>query len=168
MRDVFSEPNEPRRPISGTTAILCDDFEACDDVNVDVDVELRTRSVDWRLDGGFSSSSLDADERVLRDLLLLWRSRSRSLSLSLVRGVLRSRSGSFLLRRRCESDMVRRRRGSPRWCYCGPRSRQASAGGITSAAMGSVDWASRAGTSRGCAYQDSSSPSIYINQGRVR
>jgi hypothetical protein len=127
MRDVFSEPNEPRRPISGTTAILCDDFEACDVVNVDVDVELRTRSVDWRLDGGFSSSSLDADERVLRDLLLLWRSRSRSLSLSLVRGVLRSRSGSFLLRRRCESDMVRRRRGSPRWCYCGPRSRQASA-----------------------------------------
>ena len=69
MRDVFSEPNEPRRPISGTTAILCDDFEACDDVNVDVDVELRTRSVDWRLDGGFSSSSLDADERVVRDLL---------------------------------------------------------------------------------------------------
>jgi hypothetical protein len=45
--------------------------------------------------------------------------------LSLVRWVLRSRSGSFLLRRRCESDefnMMERRRGAPRWCDCGPGS----------------------------------------------
>lgn len=45
---------------------------------------------------------------------------------------------------------------------------RASAGAITSAAMGSFNWASDAGTLRGCAYQDSSSPSIYTNQGRVR
>jgi hypothetical protein len=45
---------------------------------------------------------------------------------------------------------------------------QASAGAITSAAMGNVDWALQAGTLRGCAYQESSSPSIYTNQGRVR
>ena len=45
---------------------------------------------------------------------------------------------------------------------------RASAGAITSAAMGSFNWASGAGTLRGCAYQDSSSPSIYTNQGRVR
>lgn len=121
MRDVLSEPNEPRRPISGTTAILCD-LDVCDDDKVEVDVELRTRSVDGRLgSGGFSaSSSLEADERVLRERVLLWR--SRSLSLSLERWVLRSRSGSFLLRRRCELDdvsMVKRRRGA-RWCDCGP------------------------------------------------
>jgi hypothetical protein len=37
---------------------------------------------------------------------------------------------------------------------------QAAAGEITSAAMGCFDWASEAGKVRGCAYQDSSSPSI--------
>ena len=123
MRDVLSEPNEPRRPISGTTAILCD-LDACEEASVDDEVEVRTRSEDGRRgSGGFSeSSSLEADERVLRERLLLWRSRSRSLSL--VRGRLRSRSGSFL-RRRCESDefnMIARRRGAPRQCDCEPAS----------------------------------------------
>jgi hypothetical protein len=37
---------------------------------------------------------------------------------------------------------------------------QAAAGEITSAATGCVDWASEAGKVRGCAYQDTSSPSI--------
>lgn len=119
--EVLSEPNEPRRPISGTTAILCD-LEACEEARVEVEVEVRTRSEEGRLGrGGFSvsSSSLEADERVLRERLLLWRGRSLSLSLSLslsfVRELLRSRSGSFL-RRRCESEefnMAARWRGAP-------------------------------------------------------
>lgn len=117
--EVLSEPNEPRRPISGTTAILCD-LEACEEARVEVEVEVRTRSDEERLGrGGFSvsSSSLEADERVLRERLLLCRGRSLSLSLSLsfVRELLRSRSGSFL-RRRCESDefnMAARWRGAP-------------------------------------------------------
>lgn len=108
--EVLSEPNEPRRLISGTTAILCD-LDVCEEASVDVDVEVRTRSVEWRLDSGGSSvlvlvlvsSSLEAEERVLWERLLLWRSRSRSRSLSLLRELLRSRSGSFL-RRRCESE----------------------------------------------------------------
>jgi hypothetical protein len=76
MRDVFSEPSEPRRPISGTTAILCD-LAVSDEVEVDVDV--RTRSNEGRSGSGgpsVLSSSLDADERVLRVRLLLCRSRS--------------------------------------------------------------------------------------------
>jgi hypothetical protein len=68
--DVFSDPSEPRRPISGTTAILCD-LDVSEDVDVEVDV--RTRSIGGRSgsDGPSVSSSLDADERVLRVLLLL-------------------------------------------------------------------------------------------------
>jgi len=66
--------------ISGTMAMLCDWPDRDDD-----DVR-RTRSSPV-------SSSLDADERVLRRCL------------SLLRGLLRSRSGSFLLLRRlCASD----------------------------------------------------------------
>ena len=145
MRDVFSEPSEPRRPISGTTAILCDGGVS---EEVEVDVDVRTRSNEGRSGSGGPSvsSSLDADERVLR-VRLLWRSRSRSpLSRFLVLSfsLLRSRSGCFL-RRRCEVSEV------SILLYDGPgvtESREAgraSAGEITSAAMGCFDWASEAG-----------------------
>lgn len=45
---------------------------------------------------------------------------------------------------------------------------QAAAGEITSAATGWLDWALQVGTLRGCAYQESSSPSMDPNQSRVR
>lgn len=110
--EVLVEPMEPLRSISGTTAILWERTEWRDDDGV------RTRSASG------CSSSLEADERVLRGRVLLWRSRSfsrslsrwrsrslslslslsRSRSLSLLLGLVRSRSESFLLRRRCESE----------------------------------------------------------------
>lgn len=97
--DALAEPREPRRAISGTTAIFCD-LDDCDDDDV------RTRSPEGRSRGRSASASslLEADERVLRDLELLCRSlsfsRSRSRSLSLLFGLLES----FLLRRRWASD----------------------------------------------------------------
>lgn len=65
-RDVFSDPSEPLRPISGTTAILCDLVDCADD-------DVRTRSVEGRSRrrSGSVSSSLEAEERVLRVLVLL-------------------------------------------------------------------------------------------------
>jgi hypothetical protein len=95
MRDELAEPTEPRRCISGTTAIFCDLVD-CDDDDV------RMRSPDGRSRGRSpsGSSSREVEERVLRALELLWRSLSRSLSrsrsLSLLLGLLES----FLLRRR--------------------------------------------------------------------
>lgn len=100
--ELFADPMLLLLVISGTTAILCD-FEVMDD-----DEARLMRSLEERSRGRScsSSSSLSADERVLRDLMLLWRS-----SLSLLRGLVRSRSrsrsrsGSFsFLRRRWESD----------------------------------------------------------------
>lgn len=92
--EAFAEPRELLRPISGTTAIFCDRDD--DDV--------RTRSPDGRSRGlsPSVSSLLEADERVLRDLELLCRSRSFSLSRS--RSLLLGELESFLLRRRCVSD----------------------------------------------------------------
>lgn len=59
-REAFAEPREPRRFISGTTAILCD---FCND-------EVRMRSVEGRSRGRWlwasSSSLVEAEERVLR------------------------------------------------------------------------------------------------------
>ena len=52
---MLSEPNEPRRLISGTTAILCD-LDVCEDASVDDDVEVRTLSDEGRLGrGGLSA-----------------------------------------------------------------------------------------------------------------
>jgi hypothetical protein len=64
--DEFAEPREPLRSISGTMAILCD-FVDCDDDDV------RMRSPDGRSRGRSPSvsSSLEVEERVLRDLELL-------------------------------------------------------------------------------------------------
>jgi len=66
LLEAFAEPSEPLRSISGTTAILCD-LDDCDDDDV------RMRSPDGRSRGRSSSasSSLEAEERVLRDLELL-------------------------------------------------------------------------------------------------
>lgn len=63
LLEAFAEPNDPLRFISGTTAIFCD----CDDDDV------RMRSVDgrWRGRSSSLSSSLEAEERVLRVLELL-------------------------------------------------------------------------------------------------
>lgn len=99
--ELFAEPSSDLLIISGTTAILCD-FEAV----VDDDEVRLMRSLEERSRGRSCSvsSSLEADERVLRLLMLLWRS-SLSLLLGLVRSRSRSRSGSFsFLRRRWESD----------------------------------------------------------------
>lgn len=109
--EPFTEPMEPLRSISGTTAILCD-LEDCDND------EVRKRSLEGRSLGRSPSvsSSLEAEERGLRVLVLLWR------SLSLLLGLLRSRSGSFL-RRRCESDELNISMawgGSIPWCDCEP------------------------------------------------
>lgn len=161
MRDVFSEPSEPRRPISGTTAMAC----VLDSVESRSECRGRPSVL----------SSRDADERVLRDLLLLWLRRSRSLSLSLSlsdlgRGLLRSRSGSFLLRRRCESDEFNmlEETGWLCWCTvkCGPASWTGS-GLLLRARWQARLWPLRIGpcrlracTLRGCAYQDGSSPCI--------
>jgi len=68
-REAFAEPNEPRRSISGTTAILCD-LDRCE---CEVD-EVRRCSPDGRWRGSslsLVSSSLEADERVLRERELL-------------------------------------------------------------------------------------------------
>lgn len=158
--EVFVDPSEPRRSISGTTAILYDLID---------DDEVRTRSDEGRSRGRSpSSSSLEAEERGLRVLELLWRSlsrslsrsRSRSRSLSLVLGLVRSRSGSFL-RRRCESEELNmlaagggaaRYGGQPgSWASCCGRDHSC-------AAMGGFDWVYAAATSRGCAYQRSRPP----------
>ena len=63
--EAFAEPSEPLRSISGTTAILCD-LDDCDDDDV-----LRSRDGRSRGRSASVSSSLEADERVLRDLELL-------------------------------------------------------------------------------------------------
>lgn len=74
--------------ISGTMDMLYDLEDRDDD-------DVRLRSPEGRSRARSSaSSSLEAEDRGLR----------RCLSLSLLRGLLRSRSGSFLLRRRCASD----------------------------------------------------------------
>lgn len=64
--EALAEPTEPLRSISGTMAILCD-LDDCDNDDV------RMRSLDGRSRGRSPSvsSSLEADERVLRVLLLL-------------------------------------------------------------------------------------------------
>jgi hypothetical protein len=88
--------------------------------------------------------------------------------LSLLLGLLRSRSGSFsFLRRRCECVseefcmLVGEVGGAAARCDCPGLRRLNPAGrGHPSAAMGSFDWASKAGTSRKCAYQRHSSPSM--------
>jgi hypothetical protein len=64
--EALAEPREPRRSISGTTAILCD-LDDCDDEDV------RMRSTNGRSRGRSpsGSSSFEVDERDLRVLLLL-------------------------------------------------------------------------------------------------
>lgn len=79
--DVFALSISERRVSSGiVAAILYDD----DEVRL-----MRSLDERSRIRSGSASSSLDPDERVLRDLVLLWRSRS----------LLRSRSSLSLLRR---------------------------------------------------------------------
>src|SRR6478735_1115014 len=103
-------PMELRRSISGTTPIFSG-------LGADVD-EVRVRSLGGRSASSVTSSLLApvlALERGLRELpdgrvlLLRWRSRSLSLSLSrsrsLLLGLRRSPSDSFL-RRRDESDAL--------------------------------------------------------------
>jgi hypothetical protein len=99
LLEAFAEPSEPRRAISGTTAIFCD-LDDCDDDDV------RTRSVEGRSRGRSPSASslLDAEERVFRGLELLWRSLSFSRSRSRSRSLLLGLPDSFLLRRRWVSD----------------------------------------------------------------
>lgn len=152
--DALADPREPLRSISGTTAILCD-LDVCD-----VD-EVRRRSLDERSRGRSPSmsSSLEDEERVLRDLVLRWRSRS----LSLLLGLVRSRSGSFF-RRRCESDElnISMTRGG---VALGVTVSRDGLGRLlrrdhSSAARGAFDWVCGAGRSRGCAYQRSRPPSI--------
>jgi hypothetical protein len=128
MREEFAEPMEPRRCISGTTAIFCTLVDCDDD-------EVRSRSPEGRSRGRspsagvvveevvVSSSLLEAEERGLRALELLWRSRSRSLSRSRSRSRSRSLSlllgllESFLLRRRAASGELMVGAGGLRRCW---------------------------------------------------
>ena len=65
--ELFVEPRELRRVISGTMAILCD-LEVMEEEEVRLMRSFEDRS---RRRSCSDSSSLDADERVLRDLVLL-------------------------------------------------------------------------------------------------
>lgn len=118
LLDPFGEPIDGLLSISGTTAILCDFgvFDVDDD-----DVRRSFEGLSWRRS---RSSSLEVEELVLRDDLddlLLCRSflLSRSSSLSLLFGLVRSRSGSLLRRRGSEELSISACRGGDvRWCHC--------------------------------------------------
>lgn len=136
--DAFMEPRDPL--ISGTTAILL-----CDDDDV------RVRSPEGRLLSP-SSVLLEAEERVLRVLELLWRSRSLSLSRSRSRSFSLSRSlllgllESFLVRRRWVSDELIAAMCGTRCClvvqalgcWCGQAFTQRGYGPL---AIGRLRWA---------------------------